>query len=386
MIDQGDAYYCFCSEEELERKKAAAEASNLAPHYDGSCRALSKEQAASRVAKGERAAIRFKAIDKSYTFHDLVRGEVTFPEGMVGDFIILRSDGLPVYNYCCVVDDWQMKITHVLRAEEHLPNTLRQLMLYEKFGVNPPPLFGHLSLIVGDDRQKLSKRRGDTSVDYYRNNGYLPEAMVNYLVLLGWSHPQEQDIFTMEELISVFSIDRFSKSPAVLDLAKLRWVNGQHLHCLTTEKLLAGMTPFVPSDHPFHLQSEEWKRGVVEFFKPHLEMYQDILPRLQTTFQVFWRSNHGLKEILNFPTTPAIVGFLKGEVEKHSLPFLSVVDFDRLVETAKKTLGVKGRPLFLGVRAALTGRAEGPDLKHLIPLTPLSVILSRLQALQEHFQ
>ncbi|MFN8370460.1 MAG: glutamate--tRNA ligase [Bacteriovoracaceae bacterium] len=236
LVEKKLAFHCFCTEEELEAKKAVAMAANLDPKYDGTCRHLSSEEIAAKKAKGLTSAIRFKAYEKSYTLHDHVRGDVVFPEGMVGDFIILRSDGGAVYNFCCVVDDTMMRITHVIRGEDHLSNTLRQLMIYEAFGAKLPE-FAHVSLLVGADRQKLSKRHGATSLHFYREASYLPSAICNYLCLLGWSHPTEKDIFTLDEIGTLFDIKRFSKSPAVFDVTKFEFINGQHLRALPIDEL-----------------------------------------------------------------------------------------------------------------------------------------------------
>ncbi|MBF0205948.1 MAG: glutamate--tRNA ligase [Oligoflexia bacterium] len=377
LINKGNAYYCFCSETELERKKEALEKQNLAPHYDGTCRNLSLEEAIRRIEQGERAAIRFKAYKKAYSFRDLVRGEITFPEDMVGDFIILRSDGLPVYNYCCVIDDYLMKISHVIRAEEHLPNTLRQLMIYESFAVTPP-FFGHVSLIVGEDRQKLSKRRGDTSVDYYRKEGVIPEALVNYLVQLGWSHPQEKDIYNIQELISVFSLDRFSKSPAVLDPAKLKWVNGQHLHLQNDDMVLAEVKKYIPENHQFYQQNNEWQLTAISLLKKQIELYREINHCLEWLFNPQVNFTPELKMILEHDATPKIVSYLQEVYKNIGTPPLPS-EVENIITTVKEKFKIKGSPLFLGLRAAVTARAAGPDLKTMIALTPVDVVKSRLE-------
>ncbi|HEX4925165.1 MAG TPA: glutamate--tRNA ligase, partial [Bdellovibrionales bacterium] len=192
LLAQGRAFYCFCTDEVIEAKRAAAQKEGRPAHYDGTCYNVTVPEAKARIAKGEKGAIRFKLSGKKeYKLDDLIRGEVVFPSDMVGDFVILRSDGMPVYNFCCVIDDALMKMTHVLRAEEHLSNTVRQLMLYEAFGWQPPR-FGHLSLILDSNRQKLSKREGATSVHDFAQRGYLPEAMNNFIALLGWSSPKGQ--------------------------------------------------------------------------------------------------------------------------------------------------------------------------------------------------
>jgi nondiscriminating glutamyl-tRNA synthetase len=217
LLQSGKAFYCFCSDADLETKKKAAMAAGLPPHYDGTCRNIGLETAQKRLAAGESACVRFNVGQpKDYVLKDLIRGDVTFPSTMVGDFVILRTGGMPVYNFCCVIDDALMGITHVLRAEEHLSNTLRQMMLYESFGFGLPK-FGHLSIILGPDRQKLSKRHGATSCNEYMKAGYLPEALKNFISLLGWSSPDGKEIMTEDEMIQQFSLDRFTPSAALIE-------------------------------------------------------------------------------------------------------------------------------------------------------------------------
>jgi nondiscriminating glutamyl-tRNA synthetase len=215
LLKSGRAYYCFLTDEEIEKQREAAMKAGRPPQVNSPYRDMSLKDAEKKIAAGEKAVVRFKVPDltREYAFHDLVRGEVKFPSDMVGDFVCLRSGGMPVYNFCCVVDDALMKMTHVLRAEEHLSNTLRQMMLYEAFGYALPQ-FGHMSIILGPDKQKLSKRHGATSVNEYKEKGYLPEALSNFIALLGWSSPKAQEILSMDEMIEQFSTDRaiFCKS------------------------------------------------------------------------------------------------------------------------------------------------------------------------------
>lgn len=195
-----------------------------------------------------------------------MRGEVKFPSDMVGDFVCLRSGGMPVYNFCCVIDDALMQMTHVFRAEEHLSNTLRQMMLYEAFGY-PLPQFGHLSIILGSDKQKLSKRHGATSVTDYKENGYLPEAMSNFLALLGWSSPSGQEILTMNELIEQFSTDRLNSAAAVFDEVKLKWMNAQHLRALPHSELWARLEPFFSKAGLILPTDTDWQDRSLSVFK-----------------------------------------------------------------------------------------------------------------------
>jgi nondiscriminating glutamyl-tRNA synthetase len=277
LLQQGKAYYCFMTDTELEhqRQQAMKEGRNF--QITSPFRDLPLDEALARVAKGEKPSVRFKAPERrDYVLHDLVRGEVTFPSDMVGDFVMLRSSGMPVYNFCCVVDDALMKITHVFRAEEHLSNTLRQMMLYEAFGYEAPK-FGHLSIILGPDRQKLSKRHGATSCHEYAESGYLPEALNNFVALLGWSSPEGQEILTMEEMIRQFSHDRLNASPAVFDEQKLLWVNATHLRALDIRELWTRTEPFLKAAGLEFPSDQEWRYRALDVFRPKLNTLKDAV-------------------------------------------------------------------------------------------------------------
>lgn len=383
LIEKGQAYYDFCTEEELEAMKAKAEADNSDPHYSGKWRnAEHFAEAKARVAAGEKTAIRFKAPRKSYELNDKVKGKVVYPDNMVGDFVIMRSNGLPTYNYCCVIDDHLMDITHVIRGEDHLNNTVRQLMIYEALGAKVPE-FAHVSLLIAQDRQKLSKRHGATSVNLYRNEHYLPEAMCNYLCLLGWSHPSEKDIFDKSELKEVFGLDRFSASAAMYDIEKLKWVNGEHIKKMSNTDLIA-LIEKEPETGFFNQQSAEWKNNCVELLKRYAHFTTDF-PKLvnEMILKDDPEMTDVLKDILSWETTPKILSFIASEVDKVKSEFVTEAEMNGWMDAVKKDLGVKGKPLFQGVRAALTGHDHGPDLKFLIPLTPVSVLKKRVHHLSK---
>jgi nondiscriminating glutamyl-tRNA synthetase len=383
LIEAGQAYYDFCTEEEIEAMKAKAEVEGLDPHYSGKWRESAHwDEAKRRVAAGEKTAIRFKAPKKSFELNDKVKGKVVYPDNMVGDFVIMRSNGLPTYNYCCVIDDMLMEITHVIRGEDHLNNTVRQLMVYEALGAKLPE-FAHVSLLIGHDRQKLSKRHGATSVNLYRNEHYLPEAMNNYLCLLGWSHPEEKDIFTKEDLFGVFSLERFSAHAAMYDLEKLKWVNSEHLKKMDTAALIA-LIEAEPETEFFKKQSTEWKNSCVELLKKYVQFTTDF-PKLVNELILNDKpeKTDALKEILAWETTPKIMEYISQEVDKTTEPFISEAKLNEWTEHVKKNMGVKGKPLFQGVRAALTGHDHGPDLKFLIPLTPVSILKNRVMHLNK---
>jgi glutamyl-tRNA synthetase len=381
LIDEAKAFQCFCTEEELTAKREAAEAANLAPHYDGTCRKLSKSEVEKKLAAGEQPVVRFHVPHKAYSFNDHVRGEVTFPEGMVGDFVIMRANGIPVYNFAVVVDDASMKISHVIRAEEHLPNTLRQLMLYEAYGLTPPE-FAHVSLLIGEDRQKLSKRHGATSVTLYKEMNYLPIALLNYLCLLGWSHPDEADVFDPHSLGKLFNIDRFTKAPAIYDINKLNHINGEQLRKLDPEVLLTHVEKVVPEGHRFHQMDHAWKIACVSFFREKINQFHEITEHIDILFTTNVSTETEYLEAKSWETTPKIREYLLSELTKAQsagVKFVTLETYDGWSNHVKGELKIKGKQLFMGIRAVLTHQAHGPDLKVIIPLTPMDVLIKRVQ-------
>lgn len=245
LIQQGHAYYCFCSPEQLEDERQQAMKAGRQPQYSGRCRKIPDEDAARRVEAGEPAAIRLKITEWAFAWKDLVHGETSFPGDVIGDPILVRSGGIPAYNFAVVVDDHLMNITHVIRGDDHISNTPRQLALYDAFGWEPPN-FAHLSTILGGDRSRLSKRHGATSLESFRRMGILPEALRNYLTLLGWSPADgKTEILSTPELLRQFSLDHIIKSAAVFDQEKLNWLNRHYLKQLPTPRLVELCVPFL---------------------------------------------------------------------------------------------------------------------------------------------
>ena len=383
LVEEGKAFYDFCTEAELEEMRELATKENRDPHYEGKWRDPAfYSEAKARVAAGEKAAIRFLVPKKSFELNDKVKGKVVYPENMVGDFVIMRASGIPTYNYCCVVDDVLMEITHVIRGEDHLSNTVRQLMVYEALGAKLPE-FAHVSLLIGHDRQKLSKRHGATSVNLYRNEHYLPEALCNYLCLLGWSHPAETDIFNKADLKEVFNLERFSASSAMYDLEKLKWVNSEHIKKMSNSDLVI-LIEKEPETEFFRNQSPQWKNDCVELLKKYVVFIADF-PKLtnELILNDSPEKNDALKEILSWESTPQILSYISEQVEKVKTEFVTELELNGWMDHVKKEMGVKGKPLFMGVRAALTGHDHGPDLKFLIPLTPVNVLKKRIQQLSK---
>jgi len=274
-----------------------------------------------------------------------------------------------------------MKITHVIRAEEHLNNTLRQLMLYEAFSVKPPE-FSHVSLLIGEDRQKLSKRHGATSVRLYQEMNYLPMALLNYLCLLGWSHPEEKDVINPHELGTLFNLNRFTKASAIYDVNKLNFINGQHLRLMPMDQILIHAEKTIPMDHPFHKMEEEWKLRAITVFKDKMNFFQDLAPLLDILFTTQKSEDAEYVEAIGWETTPKIREYLRGEIEiaiTQGKKFVSAEDVTIWSDHIKGELKIKGKQLFMGMRAVLTHQAHGSELKFIIPLTPVEVLEKRIQ-------
>jgi nondiscriminating glutamyl-tRNA synthetase len=376
LVNEGKAYYDFRTDSELDALKAGMPTGH---QLETPAVLVAPAEAKKRIAAGEQAAIRFKVKEKrDYLLHDLVRGDVTFPSDMVGDFVCIRSNGMPVYNFCCVIDDAMMKISHIFRAEEHLSNTLRQMMLYEAFGYELP-LFGHLSFMLGADRQKLSKRHGATSCNDYRLAGFLPEALNNFILLSGWSSPKGQEIMTRQEMIEQFTYERFIASPAIFDTVKLEWMNSMYLRALPHEELWTRIEPFLKDadiDVPM-AKDEAWRDRALSLFKTSMVTLKDaqtlFLPLSDSQFKI----GEEAKEIYGWPESKKVFEAWVAEVEKFSGEFMTEVDFNNAQEAVKNAAGVKGKNLFQPIRVAVIGKPHGSELKTLVPLLPKESLVQR---------
>ncbi|NOZ12086.1 MAG: glutamate--tRNA ligase [Acidobacteria bacterium] len=368
LLAEGKAYRCFCTDAELTAKREQAEAENRSPHYDGTCLRLSEAKIQEKLAAGVPFTIRFKVPEKAYTLYDVIRGKVHWEPGTLGDFIILRSDKMPVYNFCVVIDDHLMEISHVVRAEEHLPNTLRQLMLYEAFGWKPPK-FAHASLILGQDRSKLSKRHGATSVGQFKEEGYLPEAMVNYLALLGWNEGKDREEYTVPELIKAFSLKRINNSPSVFDLDKLKWLNGIHLRKLTGEQLAEAAEPFLIRAFPFLKSRVEnrdvWVLSVLKMIQNKVVLLSEIENWLQFLFHYDLKENEEMRVFFS-EEAHLTAGRLLAE-RILSVKNLTPENFWEAAMSIKED-GFKGKALFHPLRALLSGSLSGPELDAMVPV------------------
>lgn len=363
LLDRDLAYPCFCTEEELEAERQELLANGEMPRYMGHCRSLSEAQRQEMIAAGRTPALRFKVPENQvYVVNDLVRGQVTFESENIGDFIIMKSDGIPTYNFAVVIDDALMGITHVVRAEEHLTNTSRQLMVYEALRFKRPE-FAHISLILGEDRQKMSKRHGATSLIQYREMGYLPEAMFNFLALLGWSPEGEEEILDQEQLKKSFSLERVSRSPAVFDLDKLNWMNQQYIKKLSHTELMSRLQPFIgltPYADKIDALSADQKEWLAEAVCERLVCLKDIDQLLPVLFDHPSVEEEALA-VLGQPGVKEVL-----QAVHDNLPVSEQPDeYRQVLKTVVKQLKLKPRDVFMPVRCALTGQVHGPDL-HLI--------------------
>jgi len=387
LLRAGRAYHCYCPPEELERERQEAARLGRPTRYSGRCRDLPPEELERREREGLPRVVRVTAPAAGETVvEDLIRGRVTFPNAQaMDDFVILKSDGLPTYNFACVVDDARMRITHVLRAEEHLSNTPRQLLLYELLGY-PPPRFAHLPMILAPDRSKLSKRHGATAVREYRERGFLPEAVVNYLALLGWSPGGEEEFFSLEELSRVFSLDRVGKTASVYDVEKMAWFNGRYLRQADLRRLARLAWPFfrraglVEGD-----PDEERLRYVEEMLRLGRERIR-TLGEAPDFFSYFFRppeeyDPEGVKKHFSHPSIGEWLGML-GERLK-ALSSFDPASVESAYRSLAAELGVPAAVLIHATRLAVTGRTVGPGLFELVSLLGREEALSRLERARE---
>jgi glutamyl-tRNA synthetase/nondiscriminating glutamyl-tRNA synthetase len=387
LLSEHKAYLCFCSEEELQHDRERAAAEHRQPIYSGKCRAIDPEESQRRRSSGEPCAIRLRIPEHPIRFHDIVHGEVEFSNEVVSDPIILRSSGMPVYNYVVVIDDALMKITHVIRGDDHLSNTPKQVALYEALGW-PVPEFAHLSTILGADRERLSKRHGATSIANFRDMGVLPEALENYLALLGWAPSGgTREIFSRQELIKEFSLERVTPSPAVFDMEKLYWLNRHYIKEAPPERIERLAGPFflssigelpVPQDATASSSEAsvvtEWFAKVTQLLAPSVDRLDQLPEKASLIFNYDPRaalSAPDNAEVLALPNTDAVLtrfAYKILEDESAREARLTSELFKKIVNEVKAETGAKGKDLFHPIRIVITGSHSGPEFDKLIPI------------------
>jgi len=371
LVESGHVYKCFCTDEELEEMKAKQEAEKLPPKYMGKWSTASAAEVQEMLDKGVPYTYRFRVPEgQRIEIDDLVRGKVGWDTDTLGDFVLMRSNGMPVYNFCVAVDDATMGITHVLRAEEHLPNTLRQVLVYNALGF-PTPTFAHMSLILAPDRSKLSKRHGATSVGQFKDEGYLSKTMVNYLALLGWNDGSEKEIFEIDELCKLFGIDRITKSPAVFDKVKLNWMNGQHLRLLPEAEVETLVGEALKASGLVKESSGSAVSAILPMIKESIELVQDVVPQVQQIFGYPLKENmedEAMKKVLEDDFQPIVNAIVAGHESGALGAAVKEGNVKKFINDTGKALDRKGKRLFMPFRIALTGRMQGPEVGDVLVL------------------
>jgi nondiscriminating glutamyl-tRNA synthetase len=390
LLEERKAYLCFCTEADLQKEREKAQAEHRQPIYSGKCRTTDPAEAKLRRSNGEPCAIRLQIPEHPIRFHDIVHGNVEFSNEVVSDPIILRSNGMPVYNYVVVIDDALMKITHVIRGDDHLSNTPKQVALYEALGW-PVPEFAHLSTILGADRERLSKRHGATSIANFREMGVLPEALVNYLALLGWAPSGgTREIFSSEELIKEFSLKRVTPSPAVFDMEKLYWLNRHYIKHTSPERIEKLALPYYTRmisdelaqkvggagmiEYPWPPAVVKWFSSITQLLAPSVDRLDQLPERAAPIFNYDPKTALAAPdnaEVLAWPDTDAVLArFLSKILEDESARSKSLTpeQFKKIVNEVKAETGAKGKELFHPIRIVITGSHSGPEFDKVIPI------------------
>ncbi|MEE8348793.1 MAG: glutamate--tRNA ligase [Acidobacteriota bacterium] len=373
LLQQQKVFHCFCSPEQLEQTRQEQLGAGQSPRYSGRCRDLPVEIVETRLQKGEPATLRMKVRPGSVGFEDMVFGPLQIDCHEIGDFVFLRSDQTATYNLACVSDDISMEISHVIRGEGHISNTYRQLLIYEALGFAPPQ-FAHLSTILGPDGSKLSKRHGATSIDEFRRQGYLPEALVNYLALLGWTPVQEGlEILLPEQLTSQFNFSRVNRSPATFDQDKLNWVNRNHLKNLASSRLSQLVLPYFIERGWISPEPSEpvmaWLEDVIEALMKYVNKLEDFVTEADLIFNFDPEGNltdTAVQEALSTTGAGDVIREFHNLLQRHEE--LDLVAYKKIIGEVKEITGHKGKHLFHPIRVALTGRSSGFELDRLIPI------------------
>lgn len=377
---QGHAYLCFCSAEELEADRQQAVAAKETPRYGGKCRDLTPAQVEARLQRGEQPTVRFRVRKGEVAFNDLVHGSKSFDTAQFGDFVLIRSNGLPSYNFAVVVDDADMRISHVIRGDDHLTNTPKQLLIYRALDLAPPQ-FAHLSMILGPDHARLSKRHGATSVRQFRDAGILPEALVNFLALLGWSPGDDRELLTMDELVREFALARVGKSAAIFNPEKLAWMNGVYLRNTPAERLweqAAGYlvaAGYLPAENPASRRAQIL--AALDLVKGSLKTVKEIAD----LGPLFFRDDPGWTEEtltrLATPDSRRVAAALLDRLDP-GVP-LAPESVRTAMKAVQKELGLGGKQVYPVVRLAVSGREHGPELDRLFCVLGGELVRRRLQ-------
>ena len=382
LLEKGSAYRCYCSPQELEERRNEARKRGEPPRYDGRCRELTPVEKRALEAQGKSWVIRLRTPDSgATTVRDLIRGDVTFDNLVIGDFVIMKSDGMPTYNFACVVDDASMRITHVIRGDEHVSNTPRQVMIYQALGL-PLPAFAHVPMILAADRSKLSKRHGATSVEEFREAGFLPEAILNYLVLLGWSPGDGQEFMNLPEMVDKFSLERISSTPAIYDVTKLAWMNGHYLRQADPDRLVELSIPhlrrtgLVPADVTAEERAQI--KELVSLVSERIRTLEEVPDAISYFLTEDW--DYDQRGVAKHFNRDGVADLLEKAYEVlQQLPDFSLETVESAYRGLIDNLGISGGALIHPTRLALTGRTVGPGLFHIMSVLGKGATLRRLK-------
>lgn len=378
LIDSGHAYECFCTPEELQAEKEEAQKNKIAHVYSGKCKNLTEEQKEELRKQGRKPAIRFHVESKELIFNDLVKGELKFNTSLIGDFVIMKSNGTPTYNFAVVVDDMLMKISHVIRGEDHISNTPKQILIYEALGAKIPE-FGHLGMILAPDRSKLSKRHGATGVSEFVEKGYLIEALVNFVALLGWSPSDGNEIKTVDEIAADFRIAEVSSSNSIFEYDKLNWMNSQYIKKLEINEIKDKLKPFLTEYDLSELTDEQYTR-MVEITREPLTILSDITDAVPYFFgQKVSIEPEVQTEVLDTETSQSVLKEFLSQAENWD--FNEETLHNKLEEFRGffKEKGIKPKETMWAIRAAVTGRTKGADICAVISVLGKNKVLDRIK-------
>jgi glutamyl-tRNA synthetase len=377
LLKEGRAYKCFCSQERLELLRKEQLSKGKMPRYDGRCRSLSEKEVSKMASEGQSPVLRFHVKRGSIAFEDLVHGRMTFDAEGIGDFIIVRSDGMAAYNFACVIDDALMHVSHVIRGDDHLSNTPRQILLYQALSWKPPA-FAHHPLILGSDRSPLSKRHGATAVSQYREEGFLPEALLNYLVLLGWTSPSGKEVLPIEKIIEEFSLSALSRNAPVHSLKKLEWLNSIYIREKDEASLINLLFPYLErAGIPINAFNQHYLRQVFGILKENLVVLSQVEGYLGIFFDEKFFLEDGAKTILSDSGNRETLRRVLQAVESSSE--ITIDTWPSLHSQLENKTGRKGKDLFAPFRAAVTGKTKGPELAKTLPLLGKERIIRRLK-------
>jgi len=370
LLKEEKAYYCYCTDEELKKRRAAALKAGKTPKYDNRCRNLSEKEIQDFKNKKRKPALRFKVPDKRVIINDIIRGRVEFDTSLIGDFVIMKSSETPSFNFAVVCDDITMEVSHIIRGEDHLSNTPKHALLFEALGFKTP-LFAHMSLTTAPGGDRLSKRTGATSIAYYRQAGYLPEALLNYLALLGWSPGDDREVLSKEEMVKEFKLERLSKSSEAFDPAKLDWLSGVYIRKTGIDKLTGLCLPylkkagFINKDTPGGSELNRLEK-IVRAVRDHLSNASQIKDHAEVFFKERFAIDKEAQIILKDAASKSVL-----RIFLELLKGLDGIDediFNNLIKDIQTQTGIKGKSLYQPIRIAITGRFHGPELKLIIPI------------------